>query len=275
MTDGPPPAPETQEAEHPEKYVVEFVGPYSFRVPKSIEGNGYEILLNGVSVELKLGELEGERAAFQGSGAVEFPLDRHGLLLSQGVEIHFEEEYISSLPDDIEEPAYEDLIMGSKIAGIHKRLIEDSIEYYNHFVQCYKTTTQKYWMRQVTSNEILNFTIKKIEGGEVIDETGLSLTGGSLRMGFIDDQKINQPRQVLSEGTNVTLSRQLDLDAQDKHDLGDYRLSIIQSDLLFVFWTRREYTKMLEADGKSEEYAEDVCGTMVVMSTITSTKYTI
>lgn len=143
----PPPA-ETQEVTHPEKYIVEFTGPYSFRVPNSIDEDhreaAYSVVLDDIEAELRLGGSEGGRSAFQGSGAASFPRDRHGLLLNQTVQIHFSEDYISALPDDIEEPVYEDMILGSRTVGLHERLINDSVVFYNRFVECYKVVAENY-----------------------------------------------------------------------------------------------------------------------------------
>ncbi|MFC7026829.1 hypothetical protein ACFQJ5_03280 [Halomicroarcula sp. GCM10025324] len=261
--DGPSldPPYEMQEVTHPEKYVVEFTGPYSFRVPTSMDEEhrdaAYSVVLDEIEAELRLGESEGGRSAFEGDGAASFPRDRHGLLLNQKVQIHFSEDYISSLPDDIEEPVYEAVMFGSKSAGLHKRLIEDSIDFYNRFIECYKVVTESYWMRAVIPNEIVNFTIRKVEGGEVIDETSIGLTGGMLQMGTISPHEDGQLRKSLQEENDVTISRQLDLDIRDKMDLGEYTIAVYNSNQLFEFWTRREYTKMLRAQGKTEREAED------------------
>lgn len=217
----------------------------------------YSVVLDDIEAELRLGESEDGRSAFQGDGAASFPRDRHGLLLNQKVQIHFSEDYISALPDDIEEPVYEDMILGSKTAGLHQRLIEDSVGFYNRFIECYKGVTESYWMRAVIPNEILNFTFRKIEGGEVIDETSIGLSGGTLQMGTITPQEDGQLRKSLQEENDVTISRQLDLDIQDKIDLGEYTIAVYNSNQLFEFWTRREYTKMLRAQGKTEQEAED------------------
>lgn len=262
-SDGPPSPPliETQEVTHPDKYVVEFTGPYSFRVPNSIDQEhreaAYSVVLDDIDADLRLGELGGGRSAFQGDGAANYPRDRHGLLLNQKVQIHLSEDYISSLPDDIEEPVYEHMMLGSRTAGLHRRLIEDSVDFYNRFIECYKVVTESFWMRAVIPNEILNFTFRKVEGGEVIDETNIGLSGGMLQMGTITPQEDGQLRKNLQEENEVTISRRLDLDIQDKMDLGEYTIAVYNSNQLFEFWTRREYTKMLRVQGKTAQEAED------------------
>lgn len=252
---------ETQEVIHPEKYVLEFTGPYSFRLPNSIDEEqreaAYSVVLDDIEAELRLGDSEEGRSAFQGGGAASFPRDRHGLLLNQTVQIHLSENYIGELPDDIEEPVYEDMILGSKTAGLHERLINDSVEYYNRFIECYKVVTESYWMRAVIPNEILNFTIRKVEGGDIIEETSVGLSGGTLQMGTISPEQDGTLRKNLQEENAVTLSRQLDLDIRDKMDLGEYTIAVYNSNQLFVFWTRREFTKMLKAKGKTTQEAAD------------------
>ncbi|WP_373189616.1 hypothetical protein [Halolamina sp.] len=256
-----PPPIETQEVTHPDEYIIEFTGPYSFRVPNSIDEEqreaAYTVVLDDVEAELRLGESEGGKSAFKGGGAASFPRDRHGLLLNQTVQIHLSEDYIAALPEGIEEPVYEDMILGSRTTGLHERLINDSVEYYNRFIECYKVVTESYWMRAVIPNEVLNFTIRKVKDGDIIDETSVGLSGGMLQMGTISPEQDGALRKNLQEENNVTMSRQLDLDIQDKMDLGEYTIAVYNSNQLFEFWTRREYLKMLKAKGKTKQEAED------------------
>lgn len=259
----PPPSDvyDTQQVTHPDKYVVEFTGPYSFRVPNSINEDqrdaAYSIVLRDVEAEICLGESESGRTAFQTNGAASFPRDRHGLLLNQTVQIHLSEDYILTLPDDIEEPVYEEQILGSGTAGLHEELINDSVEYYNRFTDCYKVVTGSYWMRSIIPNEIVNFTIRKVDDGNVIEETNVGLSGDSLQMGTIDPEQDAALRKNLQEENNVTLPRQLDLDIRDKIDLGEYTIAVYNSKQLFEFWTRREYTKMYKAIGETAQEADN------------------
>lgn len=258
-----PPSPpiETQEVTHPEKYVIEFTGPYSFMVPNSFDEEhseaAYSVVIDEIEAEIRFGGSQGGRSAFQGNGGASFPRDRHGLLLNQKIQVHFSKDYISDLPDDIEEPVYKDLMLGSRTAGLHKRLIYDSIRYYNRFIECYKVMTESYWMRSVNPNEIVNSTLRKVEDGEVIEETGIGLSGGMLHMGIITPQKDSNLRKNLQEDNDVTISRKLDLEIQDKIDLGEYTIAVIYSKQLFIFWTRREYKKMLLTMGRSGQQAKD------------------
>lgn len=112
-------------------------------------------------------------------------------------------------------------------------------------------------MRAVIPNEILNFTLRKVEDGEIIEETSVGLSGGMLQMGTITPQQDGKLRKNLQEENAVTISRQLDLDIRDKIDLGEYTTAVIYSKQLFTFWSRREYKKMLLALGKSEQEAID------------------
>jgi hypothetical protein len=247
-------------AKHPDKYIVEFSGPYSFRVPTSIgEDNdipGYEVTLKDFHAELRLGDLDNERGAFSGSGAVTFPRDRHGLLSSQKVQVHFDSDYISRLPDDVEGDNPE-VILGSEIPSPDQQIIEDSVSVYNRFIELYKVQTESFWMRSLNAHEIHGFTIKCIEDNEVVNDRSHGLSGGAVQMGTIPQEDDLKLRQSLAENLEVTLSRKLELDIYDKIDLGEYRLAIISTNQLFVFWTRREYTKILKKMGKSEQEAKN------------------
>ena len=214
-------------------------------------------MIDDIESEIRLGESKGGRAALRSSGAASFPRDRHGLLLNQEVEVHLSEDYISALPNDIEEPAYESMMFGSSAVGLHKYLTEDSIDHYNRFIECYRTVTDSYWMRAVIPNEIVNFTIKKVKNGKVIDETGLGLSGGSLLMGTISVQQDKILRKQLAEGNSVTVPRQLDLDIKDKMELSEYTVAVFNSNQLFEFWTRREYNNILQSEGKTPQEARD------------------
>lgn len=261
-TDNSPPSPppiETEEVtHHPEKYIVEFVGPYSFKIPDITDEDipGYEVNLDEVKAEIRTGSSVGGRSAFKG-GPATFPRDRHGMLMNQEIQVHFSESYINSLPSDIEEPTYEDMMMSSRVVGLHKRLTDDAIRFYNRFLECYKATTDNYWMRGVNVNEIFNFTIKKIEDGEVADETGLGITGGLIDSGPISEQQDKALRHHLQEGNELTVSQQLHLDILDKMDLGEYTIAVINSKQLFEFWTRREFKRIFVSQGKTVEEAEE------------------
>lgn len=248
--------------DHPPLYLVEFVSPYSFQLPDSIgeaDQEPFVISIDGVRAELRLKLVVPQDGfALAGGSGYTAPRDRLGRVTQTHIQITFGEEYIENLPPDVEEPE-ETMLMGSQLRGLDKVLVEDAASYFNRLVDVYRVMNQKFWLRPLNPQEIVQFVIRKAKDEEdgLISEKQVGWSGGSIRGGSMPEEKMNEFRGRLFEESVITLTRRLDLDAQDKIDVGDYSLAVINSHRLFEVWLRRKFRQMLTVERWSDNEIED------------------
>lgn len=240
-------------------YVVQLELPYHIQVEDSFKDNTearFYPVIDDVPAELRFKSVENDSMGVGVEGTAEG--DRHGNLGHSMVQVWFDDRFIETIPDDVgddkpidEEPVFQ---MG-RPAGVDDLLVENAMEYLNKFLGVYRSRTGFYWITTVSAHEVVRFGIvERHEDGEEEYRTRF-VTDGPVKFGPLEDDVLEEVTRGIQMESPVSLYNELDFDAADKIDRGEYNSSIIDSATLFEAWIKNAYHRIAIEQGKSKQEA--------------------
>lgn len=135
-------------------------------------------------------------------------------------------------------------------------LIGEALRVANRLIEVYRDAAWRPILRHVVLDHVVHFlVIDAFEGDEAPQVRAISRARGPLRMGF------GEPEQAIEESVRTRLqteepvefSRELLLDARSHLETEDYRLAVIESEVLFEVWLRGFLVEHLQRQGLADE----------------------
>lgn len=244
-------------------YVVQFDIPYHIQVEDSFKENKdrrFYPVIDDIPAEIR----------FQSNAETEMDVgtagtvagDRHGNFGYSSVKVWFGNKFIQTIPEDIDdempidaEPVFH---MGQP-RGTDRYLIKNAVEYLNKFLRIYRASTNFYWINSLSTYEIGRFSIADRYEDDTGDNRVRFVTQSALKSGPMDEAVLDRVRKGVQSPSPLTIYNELDLNAEDKIDRGEFNSAIIDSAILFEAWVEQAYQIVAVEQGKSEEEAlEDI-----------------
>lgn len=240
-------------------YIVQFELPYHLQVEDSFESNEefrFYPVIDDILAELRFRSVQNDSMGVGIAGTAEG--DRHGNLGHSVVQVWFDDSFIESIPNEVDndKPINDDPVfhMGQP-DGVDDYLIENAMDYLNKFLGVYRSRTGFYWITTMSAHEATRFGIvERYEDGEEKHRTRF-VTEGPVKFGSIRDEVLNQVRRGVQMDSPVSLYNELDFDAMDKIDRGEFNSSVIDSATLFEAWIKNAYQRIAVEQGKSKKQA--------------------
>lgn len=242
-------------------YVLQFDIPYHIQVEDSFKRNQEERfypVIDEIPAELRFKSNSETEMGVGTAGSVAG--DRHGNFGHSSVQVWFDEQLIDTIPEDIDdempidaEPVFH---MGQP-RGTDRYLIENAVSYLNKFLRVYRASTNFYWISPLPSHEIGRFSIIERYADGTEDSRRRFVTQSAMKSGPMDEIVLERVKQGIQLPSPITLFNELDLNAEDKIDRGEFNSAIIDSAILFESWVEQAYQIIAVEHGKSEQEALD------------------
>lgn len=243
-------------------YIVQFDLPYHIQVQDSFKNNQekrFYPVIDDVPAEIRFQSNQEDSGGVAVAGTAAG--DRHGRLGYSSVQVWFDYRFMNNIPDDIDEekPIDADPVfhMGQP-RGTDRFLIENALKYINKFLSVYRSITGFYWITSISPHEVIRFIIAENMKDGSQDRRTVFYTTSSLKSGPLDEDKLTTIQSGVQMETPVTIFDELDLDADDKIDRGDYNASIIDSAIMFESWVKSAFQEVAMENGYSREEAQEM-----------------
>jgi len=257
-----------KENEGPSTIAVKFLIPFTPRVSDSVEKdeNAYNVSIDNKIAQLRFKKIPSKHDGMVIPGRVE--PDRLGKISRTEVQVWFGSEFIEASPDFDSDSltGKMDIMRGSHIASIDEEAeyyLNKSVEYFNRFVEVYKSASHDYWMRSLNVEEVMNFDIRIFEDSGEFREISRSYTPSEHR-GFGDtlsDELDEKMRTKLLNESNINTYQRMDLDALDKLSTQEFDLCVIASYRFFEVWLKSAVETVLDSKGWSKNDIDDLIKT--------------
>lgn len=249
---------------------VQFEVPYILQVEDSFEGNEaarFHSRVGGVPAELQFKKEAREKAEGDRPGMMfgQVEGDRLGNVSYTKVRVGFAQPFLDSLPDDVKGD-FESVKEGhptkwlKNLDGREGHIIRSAVDHVNRFLEVYRASLGYYWIQGVSPAEIVYFMRTTVaEDGENYNHGAMYPKGG-LEPGTatIDVESHETLNARLQTEHQVPIEISLRLDAQDKLDLGEYRLAVITAGTMFEAFLKDGLKELMAAEGMSENEIEAV-----------------
>lgn len=249
---------------------VQFEIPYLLQVEDSFEGNEsarFHSRVRGVPAELQFKKeaREGEEGERPGMMFGQVEGDRLGNVSYTKVRVRFNRQLLDALPDELNDD-FEALKEGSptkwlkNLNGREGRIIRAAVDQVNQFLEVYRASLGYYWIRGVSPSEVVYFMRTTVSKNEDTYDHGTMYPGSALTPGTstIDEKAHNTIEARLDTEHKVPITISLRLDAQDKLDLGEYRLAVITAGTMFEAFLKEGLKDLMAAQGMSDDEIESV-----------------
>lgn len=187
--------------------------------------------------------------------------ERLGKSLSSTVLIHFSEEFINSIPDQVLQNTPEDYheqgtIMGSEISTpLDKHLIVWGVNFLNKFLRYYRFFENEYWIQPITPQMIQKFHLWRNTTEGFDRHRVRNWIGGPIRGGEADIETIQEATLSTME---LPLVQKLQLDARDNIDKSNYSIGVVQAGQLLELWSQYAFIIIAKQQGHSEKEAKEL-----------------
>ncbi|ELY52338.1 hypothetical protein [Natronococcus jeotgali] len=249
---------------------VQFEIPYILQVEDSFEGNKaarFRSSVEGVPAELQFKKeaREGEEGERPGMMFGQVEGDRLGNVSYTKVKVGFDRQLLDTLPDDLDDD-FEAVKEGGptkwlkNLDGREGRIIRAAVDHVNQFLEVYRASLGYYWIRGVSPSEVVYFMRATVsENGDTYDH-GTMYPGNALTPGSstIDKEAHDTIEARLDTEHKVPITISLRLDAQDKLDLGEYRLAVITAGTMFEAFLKDGLKDLMTAQGMPDDKIESV-----------------
>lgn len=134
-------------------------------------------------------------------------------------------------------------------------LIDGTLGVVNRLIEVYRDVAHQPVLRHVVRQHIVHFLVMDgLEGGD-IRTRAVSRASGPLRVGIGDEeQQVDKALRARLQSTDpIEFTRELYLDAQSRLATQDYRLAVIEAEILFEAWLSRYLAEHLRREGTSEK----------------------
>ena len=187
--------------------------------------------------------------------------ERLGKSLNSTVLIHFSEEFINTIPEEVIQKTPEDYhekgtIIGSKIATpLDKHLIVWGVNFLNRFLQYYRFFENEYWIQPLTPQMIQKFHLWRNTADGFDRYRVRNWIGGPIRGGEADIQTI---QEAALSTVDLPLVQKLKLDAIDNIKRSNYMIGVIQSGQLMELWSQYAFIIIAKQQGDTEKSAKEL-----------------
>lgn len=187
--------------------------------------------------------------------------ERLGRSLSSTVLIHFSEEFINAIPEEVIENTPEDYheqgtIIGSKIATpLDKHLIVWGVNFLNRFLNYYRFFENEYWIQPLTPQMIQKFHLWRNTTDGFDRHRVRNWIGGPIKGGEADVETIQEAALSMMD---LPLVQKLQLDARDNIERSNYAIGVIQSGQLMELWSQYAFIIIAKQQGHTEKQAKEL-----------------
>jgi hypothetical protein len=197
--------------------------------------------------------------------AGEVPGDRTGRASFSTVEVRFDPRFVPHSPEqenqsNIPPPSF---YFGSGSTPINDGLrvwVSYALDAINHFIEHYRVISNRPWVNPVTEAIIQQFfIITETLDGEITTQTYMGSTGPMHGFGgSIPEEQDQQLRQKVSQSNPPDVRATIYQEILSHHELGRYRLAVIETAVLFESWITGMLTKYLSNKGYDETQINEV-----------------
>lgn len=249
---------------------VQFEIPYILQVEDSFQGNEsarFRSRVRGVPAELQFKKegREGEESERPGMLFGQVEGDRLGNVSYTKVKVGFDQQLLDALSEELDDE-FEAVKEGSptkwlkNLDGREGRIIRAAVDHVNRFLEVYRASLGYYWIRGVSPSEVVYFMRTTVSENEDIYNHGTIYLGSALTPGTstIDEEAHDTIEARLNTEHNIPIIISLRLDAQDKLDLGEYRLAVITAGTMFEAFLKDGLKDLMAAQGMPDDEIESV-----------------
>jgi len=135
------------------------------------------------------------------------------------------------------------------------RLIDEALRVANRVIEVYRNVADRPILRHVVRDHIVHFLVMNAFEGEEIQVRAVSRARGPLRVGLGEPELTVEEmvRARLQTEQPVEFGRELYLDTRSHLETEDYRLAVIESEVLFEVWLKGFLAEHLQRQGLAEE----------------------
>lgn len=222
--------------------------PFFLQVPDSF-GNNDDARFYP-SLDGDIAELRFKRESVETNGGETFGMaagDRLGNVSYTKVRVGLDDDVLSEAP----EPSDGQYALTSDLRGRDGYLIERAVEFLNRFLRMYRISLGYYWIHPVTPHEIVSFDLVSVHDDRGTEGRHRKITPGSLTPpnATISEEDCEFLNEMLQSETPLALTGEVDLDTQDKIDLEETNLAVLNAERFFEIWVKNAMEVILSERG--------------------------
>lgn len=231
--------------------------PFFLQVPDSFKEN--EVARFYPSINGNTAELRFKREAREARGSETFGMaagDRLGNVSYTKVRVGLGDDVLSEAPD----PSEGLNVLTSDLRGRDGYLIENAIDFLNRFLRVYRLSLGYYWIRPVTPHEIVSFELVSVHDDGDTEGRHRKIVPGALKppSATISSEECGRLNYILQNEIPVAISDEIDLDTQDKIDLKETNLAVLNAERLFEIWLKNAFEVILAERGWKDDDIDDL-----------------
>lgn len=231
--------------------------PFFLQVPDSFDDNEHARFypsINGDTAELRF-----ERAAVETRGGEIFGMaagDRLGNVSYTKVRVGLGDDVLDAAP----EPTEGQYALTSDLRGRDGWLIEKAVGFLNQFLRVYRVSLGYYWIRPLTPREIVTFELVSVYEDGDTNARHRKITPGSLKPpnATLDAERCRALNAMMQHTSGVAVTGEIDLDTQDKIDLEETNLAVLNAERFFEIWVKNAFEVVLTERGWGSDDIEEL-----------------
>ena len=177
----------------------------------------------------------------------------------------FDRQLLETLPNELQSD-FENVKKGGptkwlrNLDGREGHIIRTAVGHVNQFLEIYRASLGYYWIRTVSPSEVVYFMRTTVPKSGENYHHGVMYPGSALTPGTstISEESHDIIEARLNTEHEIPITISLRLDAQDKLDLGEYRLAVITAGTMFEAFLKDGLKELMAAEGMSDEEIESV-----------------
>lgn len=231
--------------------------PFFLQAPDSFDGN--EAARFYPSIDGETAELRFKRESVERRGGETFGMaagDRLGNVSYTKVRVGIGDDVLAAAP----EPSDGQYALTSDLRGRDGWLIEKAVEFLNQFLRVYRVSLEYYWIRPLTPQEIVTFELVSVHEDGDTDARHRKVTPGSLKVpdATLDVEQCRMLNALMQDKSSVPLTGEIDLDVQDKIDLEEANLAVLNAERFFELWVKNAFEVVASERGWSDDEIADL-----------------
>lgn len=211
----------------------------------NIDGDTAELRFKRDSVETRGGETFGMAAG-----------DRLGNVSYTKVRVGLSGDVLDAAP----EPSEGQYALTSDLRGRDGWLIEKAVDFLNQFLRVYRVSLGYYWIRPLTPREIVTFELVSVHDDGDADGRQRKITPGALKpaSATLDAERCRALNAMMQDTQGVSLTSEIDMDTQDKIDLEEPNLAVLNAERFFEVWVKNAFEVIASERGWEDDEIEDL-----------------
>lgn len=231
--------------------------PFFLQVPDSFKENDHARFYP--SLDGDIAELRFKREPVETDGGETFGMaagDRLGNVSYTKVRVGLSDNVLSEAP----EPSDGHYALTSDLRGRDGYLIQRAVEFLSRFLRMYRISLGYYWIRPVTPHEIVSFDLVSVQDNGETKERHRKIIPGSLSPSnaTISEEDCEFLNEMLQSETPLSLFGEVDLDTQDKIDLNETNLAVLNAERFFEIWVKNAMEVILAERGWNSTEIEEL-----------------